>query len=152
MIEKVKSLEFELFATREQLDRSSSSKLDNMLNAQKSLSNKTGLGFVESVLSSIVSPTKFVPAVSTPKPDVRVPKKEVLATRKIKIDLSETKPKKLTQSRAKKQLKPQFFVTSMVELGILTQIALSCKQPSKQLNKKCLCQKHKSSHSRCKKM
>ena len=73
MIEKVKSLEFELFATREQLDRSSSSKLDNMLNAQKSLSNKTRLGFVESGLSSIVIPTKFVPVVSTPKPDVRVP-------------------------------------------------------------------------------
>ena len=106
MIEKVKSLESELFATREQLDRSSSSKLDNMLNAQKSSSDKTRLGFVESGSSSVVSPTKFVLAVSTPKLDVRVPKKEVLATRKIKIDLSETKPKKLTQSGGKKQLKP----------------------------------------------
>ena len=109
MIEKVKILESKLFATREELDRSSSSKLDNMLNAQKSSSNKTGLGFVESGSSLVVSATKFVLAVSTPKPDVRVPKKEVSATRKIKIDLGETKPKKLTQSRAKKQLKPQCF-------------------------------------------
>ena len=33
LIEKVKSLESELYVTREQLDRTSSSKLDNMLNA-----------------------------------------------------------------------------------------------------------------------
>ena len=109
MIEKVKSLESKLFATREQLDRSSSSKLDNMLNVQKSSYDKTGLGFVESGSSSVVSPTKFVPAISMPKPDVRLSKKEVLATRKIKIDLSEIKPKKLTQSGGKKQLKPQCF-------------------------------------------
>ena len=98
-----------LFVTREQLDRSSSSKLDNMLNAQKSSSDKIGLGFVESDLSSIVSPTKFVLIVSMPKPTVRVPKKEVLGTRKIRVDLSETKPNKLTQSRGKKQHKPQLF-------------------------------------------
>ena len=98
-----------LSVTREQLDRASSSKLDNMLNAQKSSSDKIGLGFVESDLSSIVSPTKFVLIVSMPKPTVRVPKKEVLGTRKIRVDLSETKPNKLTQSRGKKQHKPQLF-------------------------------------------
>ena len=98
-----------LSVTREQLDRASSSKLDNMLNAKKSSSDKIGLGFVESDLSSIVSPTKFVLIVSMPKPTVRVPKKEVLGTRKIRVDLSETKPNKLTQSRGKKQHKPQLF-------------------------------------------
>ncbi|KAM3741618.1 hypothetical protein ACB098_07G009900 [Castanea mollissima] len=66
--------------------------------AKDAMNVDLGLGFLESSSSSFVSPTKFVPAVSTPKPDVRVPKKEVLATRKIKIDLNETKPKKLTQS------------------------------------------------------
>ena len=80
-----------------------------MLNAQKSSSDKIGLGFVKSDLSSIVSPTKFVLIVSMPKPTVRVPKKEVLGTRKIRVDLSETKPNKLTQSRGKKQHKPQLF-------------------------------------------
>ena len=54
LIEKVKSLEFELFVAREQLDRSSNSKLDNMLNVQKSVSDKTGLGFVESGSTYIV--------------------------------------------------------------------------------------------------
>ena len=46
LIERVKSLEFELFVAREQLDRTSTSKLDNMLNVQKSASDKIGLGFV----------------------------------------------------------------------------------------------------------
>ena len=96
-----------LSVIRDQLDRSSSSKLDNMLNAQKSSSDKIGLGFVESDLSSIVSPTKFVLIVSMPKPTVRVPKKEVLGTRKIRVDLSETKPKKPTHPIGKKQHNPQ---------------------------------------------
>ena len=41
LIEKVKSLEFELFVAREQLDRSSTSKLNDMLNVQKFVSDKT---------------------------------------------------------------------------------------------------------------
>ena len=45
LIEKVKSLEFELSIVREQLDRSSTSKLDDMLNIQKTIFDKTGLGF-----------------------------------------------------------------------------------------------------------
>ena len=45
LIEKVKSLESELLVAREQLDRNSTSKLDNMLNVQKSTSDKTGLRF-----------------------------------------------------------------------------------------------------------
>ena len=41
LIEKVKSLEFVLFVAREQLDRSSTSKLNDMLNVQKFVSDKT---------------------------------------------------------------------------------------------------------------
>ena len=41
LIEKVKSLEFELFVARKQLDRSSTSKLNDMLNVQKFVSDKT---------------------------------------------------------------------------------------------------------------
>ena len=107
LIEKVKSLESELSITREQLGRISSSKLDNMLNVQKSSPDKIGLGFVDSDLSSVVSPTKFFPGESMPKLDVRVPKEGVLATRKIWVDLIETKPMKLTQSGSKKKHKTQ---------------------------------------------
>ena len=49
LIENIKSLEFELSVAREQLDRTSTSKLDDMLNVQKSFSDKIGLGFVEIV-------------------------------------------------------------------------------------------------------
>jgi len=57
-----------------------------MLSVQKSTSDKTGLGYVESGLSTMVTPTKFVPRESMPKPEVRVPKEEFLATRKIMVD------------------------------------------------------------------
>ena len=109
LIEKVKSLESELLVTREQIGRTSSSKLDNMLSVQKSASDKFGLGYVESGLSSVVIPTKFVPLVSMPKPEVRVHNEEVLATRKIRIDLSDTKPKKPNYPVGKKQHKSQWF-------------------------------------------
>ena len=114
LIEKVKSLEFELFVGREQLDRSSNSKLDNMLNVQKSVSDKTGLGFVESGSTYIVHPSKFVPTTSTSAihpslSEVEVPKEEVLASRRTRVDLSESKPKNLKLSRSKKQHKPQWF-------------------------------------------
>ena len=56
LIEKVKSLESKLSIAKEQLDRTSTSKLDNMLNVQKSTSDKTGLRFVESVSASVVCP------------------------------------------------------------------------------------------------
>jgi len=64
LLEKVKSLELELSIGREQIDRTSTSKLDEMLNVQKSVSDKTGLGFVESGSSSIVHPPKFLPTTS----------------------------------------------------------------------------------------
>ena len=54
-------------------------------------------------------PTKFVPLVSMPKPEVRVHNEEVLATRKIRIDLSDTKPKKPNYPVGKKQHKSQWF-------------------------------------------
>ena len=56
LIEKVKILEFELSVAREQLNRSSTSKLDDMMNVQKFVSNKTGIGFVESGATFDVHP------------------------------------------------------------------------------------------------
>ena len=43
--------------------------------------------------------------MSAPKPEVRVKKEEILATRKIRVDLSDTKPKQ-PHPVAKKQHKP----------------------------------------------
>ena len=106
LIEKVKSLESELSVAREPLDRTSTSKLDNMLNVQKSSSDKTGLGFVKSVFAFVIHPPKFVPATSISTPKVKVPEEEILATRKIRVDLSESKPKRPNHPRSKKQHKP----------------------------------------------
>ena len=111
LIEKVKGLEFELFVAREQLNRSSNSKLDNMLNVQKSVYDKIGLGFVGSGSASIVHPPKFVLTTSTSAvhpslSKVEVPKEEVLVSRRTRVDLSESKPKNPKLSRSKKQHKP----------------------------------------------
>ena len=80
-----------------------------MLNVQKPTSDNTGLGFVKSVSISVIHPTKFVPASSIPTPKIKMPKEEILATRKIMVDLSESKPKKHNHLRSKKQQKPQWF-------------------------------------------
>ena len=106
LIEKVKTLESELSIAREQLDRTSTSKLDNMLNVQKYFSDKTQLGSVESVSSSVVHPPKFVLATSISTLEVKVPKEEIPATRRIRVDLSESKPKKPNHLGSKKQHKP----------------------------------------------
>ena len=86
-----------------------------------------------------MTPTKFVPAESMPKPNVRVPNEKVLSTRWIRVDLSETKPKKPTHPVGKKQNKPQWFCHFCDGAGHTCPIISSCKQP----NKKCLCKKHK---------
>ena len=117
LIEKVKSLESKLSIARKQLDRTFTSKLDNMLNDQKSSSDKTALGFVESVSSSVVHPPKFVLATSISTLEVRIPKEETLATRKIRVDLSESKPKKLNHLESKKQHKPQWLCRFCGEVG-----------------------------------
>jgi len=76
---------------------------------QKIASDKTSLGFAESGLSFVMSPPKNFPTISIPKLDVRIPEEEVLATRRVRVDLSETKPKKFTHSIGKKQHKLEWF-------------------------------------------
>ena len=119
-----------------------------MLNIQKSVSDKTRLGFIEKGSSFVVHPPKFVHATSSfivhpSVSEVKVHKEEVLASRRIRVDLSESKPRNPNQSGSKKHHKPYGFVTFVVWLGILGQIALSCKLQSMHPNKKCMCQKHK---------
>ena len=89
LLDKVKNLELELSVTREQTDRSASSKLDHILSVQKSPSDKTGLGFVESISVFAPHSTNFVPSYSYEPP------------------VSEAiKPKKSTFSKDKSHDKP----------------------------------------------
>ena len=62
--EKTKKLEAELFQVRAQLERTSS-KLDEMLSIQKSVSDRTGLGYgFSSSNTASTSTTIFVPSTS----------------------------------------------------------------------------------------
>ena len=114
LLENVKSLELELTIAREEIDRTSTSKLDEMLHVQKSISDKTGLGFVESRFTIVVNPSKFVLATSSSVvhptlSEVKVHKDVVPASRRTRVDLSESKPKNPNQSGSKKNHKPQWF-------------------------------------------
>ena len=60
LLDKVKSLELNLSVAR-----SASSKLDQLLGVQKSPSDKSGLGFVESIFVFAPHSTHFVPSSSS---------------------------------------------------------------------------------------
>ena len=63
MAKKTKKFEAELFQVRAQLERTSSAKLDEMLNIQKSASDRTGLGYgISSSNIASTSITVFVPS------------------------------------------------------------------------------------------
>ena len=62
MAEKTKKLKAELFQVKAYLERTSSAKLDEILNLKKSASNQTGLGYDFSYPSiAFASTTVFVP-------------------------------------------------------------------------------------------
>ena len=114
LLEKVKSLELELFVAREKIDRTSTSKLDEMLHVQKFVFDKIGLGFVESGSTTVVNPPQFVPVTSPfvvhPTPyEVKAHKDAVPTSRRTRVDLSESKPQNPNQSRSKKNYKSQWF-------------------------------------------
>ena len=68
MVEKTKKLEAELFQVRAQLERTSSAKLDEMLNIQKSTLDRTGLGYgLSSSNTALSSTTVFVPPTNNVK-------------------------------------------------------------------------------------
>ena len=69
-----------------------------MLHVQKSVSNKTGLGFIENGSTTVVNTPKFVPATSSfvvhlTLFEVKVHKDVVPVFRRTRVDLSESKPK-----------------------------------------------------------
>ena len=109
LLSKVKSLELNLSVAR-----SASSKLDQLLSVQKSPSDKSGLGFVESISVSAPHSTNFVPSSSfepsvceVVSETVKHPVSEVVKPievspfRKIRVDLKESKLKESTLSKDK---------------------------------------------------
>ena len=117
LLDKVMNLKLELFVAREQTDRSASSKLDHILSVQKSLSDKTGLGFVETISMSAPHSTNFVPSSTSEPPMSEAVKPfvsetkpiEVTPPRKIKVDLHESKPKTLNPPKGKTHDKPTWI-------------------------------------------
>ena len=68
LAENTKKLEAELFQVRVQLERTSSAKLDDMLNIQKSASDQTSLGYgLSSSNTASSSTTDFVPSANNVK-------------------------------------------------------------------------------------
>ena len=109
LLDKVKSLKLDLSVAR-----SASSKLDQMLSVQKSHSDKSGLGFIESISVSAPHSTNFVPSSSsepsmsevvseTVKPPVSEVVKpiEVSPSKKIRVYLKKSKLKEFTLSKEK---------------------------------------------------
>ncbi|XP_065617682.1 uncharacterized protein LOC136062511 [Quercus suber] len=112
LLNKIKNLELELSITKEQTNRSVSSKLDHMLSVQNSPSNKTGLGFVESISVPEPHSTNFVPSTEplvseVVKPFVSEVANSVNVTppRKTRVDLQESKPKAPNPPKGKFQVK-----------------------------------------------
>ena len=113
-LKKIKNLEHDLFVAREQTDKSASSKLDHMLSVQKSPSDKTDLGFVESISMPAFHSTNFVPSFSFEPPVSEVVKSsaseaksvEVTPPRKIRVDFHESKPKAPNPPKDKTHDKP----------------------------------------------
>ena len=85
-----------------------------MLHVQKSVSNKTGLGFVVNGFTTVMNTLKFVPATSSSivhptLSEVKAHMDVVPASRRTKVDLSKSKPKNPNQFESKKNHKPQWF-------------------------------------------
>ena len=106
LLDKIENLELELSIVREQINRYASSKLNHMLSIQKSLLEKSGLGFVDSISVSETHSTNFVPSSEPLKIEVVKPKEDVPAPRKIRVDLKESKPKSPIFPKDKKYDRP----------------------------------------------
>ena len=127
-----------------------------MLSVQKSPSDKSGLGFIESISVSAPHSLKFIlssssePSMSkvlreTVKPPVSEVVKpiEVSSFRKIRVDLKESKPKESTFLRTRCMVSLLGFVIFVGSLDTFVQTVTSCKLLREQTNQKCLCHTHK---------
>ena len=151
LLDKVKNLELVLSIAREQTDRFASSKLDHMLSVQKSPSDKTGLGFVESISVPAPHSTNFVPSSSSELPMSEVVKPsmsevksvEVTPPKKIRVDLQESRPKAYNPPNGKLHDKPAWVCHFCGKSRHIHPNCFKCKLLSKQISQKYLCLKHK---------
>lgn len=100
-LKKIKDLETHLLLTRAKLDRIFESKLDDILNSQKSSSDKTGLGFDKSNNTSyaLTTGSRFVPqTVKIADPAIKESKveKQVKVVPKSKLLVTSTPKKRET--------------------------------------------------------
>ena len=93
LLDKIKNLELKLSVVREQTNRFANSKLDHMLSTQKSLLDKIGLSFEDSISMSETYSINFVSSSEPPKSEIVKPVKVTPPLRKIRVDLKEPKPK-----------------------------------------------------------
>ena len=92
LLDKIKNFELELSISREQTNRTASSKLEHMLSIQKFPLNKTSLEFEDSISISKTYSTNFISSSEPPMSEI-VKQANVTPPRKIRVDLQESKPK-----------------------------------------------------------
>ena len=135
--EKTKKLEAKLFQVRAQLERTSSAKLDEMLNLQKSASDRTGLRYelsspnIASTSTTVfISPTNNIESdnnnVKTMLASENIDKGKSILEAPPKLDKKETKTPGLRKAILKSINKRSSISTITVEqLYILDQITIS---------------------------
>ena len=106
LLDEVKNSELELSVAGEQTNRSAISKLEHVLSIQKSLLNKTGLGFEDSISISETHSTNFVSSSKPPKNEIVKPVEVTPPLRKIRVDLQKTNPKNPTLPKDKLHDRP----------------------------------------------
>ena len=122
-----------------------------MLSVQKSPSDKTGLGFVESISVPAPHSTNFVPSSSSELPMSEVVKPsmsevksvEVTPPKKIRVDLQESRPKAYNPPNGKLHDKPAWVCHFCGKSRHIHPNCFKCKLLSKQISQKYLCLKHK---------
>ena len=139
MAERTKKLEVELFQVRVQLERTSSAKLNEMLNLQKSAYDRIGLGYELSNSSHIASSSKtfFVSPANSENLEKNEAKTKIASENNLdkgkstleaplKIKKKETRNLKSNKAKNKKsQPKKPHFYHHCGLLDTLIQIAIS---------------------------
>ena len=149
LLDKIKNLELELSVPREQTNRSASSKLNHMLNVQKSPLDKTGLGFVDNISVSETHSTNFISSSKPPKIKIVKPVEVTPLPRKIRVDLKESKPKTPNLPKDKKHNRPLWVCHFCRKVGygclncFKLQAAKRANKPRVQISQEYLCFKHK---------
>ena len=134
LLDKIKNLELKLSIVREQTNRFANSKLDHMLSTQKSLLDKIGLGFEDSISMSETYSINFVSSSEPPKSEIVKPAEVTPPPRKIRVDLKESKPKNIILPKNKKHDRP-LWVCHFCEKAGHTRLNWFKLQVAKQANK-----------------